>query len=168
MKVGADQTLASISVWSPAMTVGVPRRVRRSRVVRRWTVAWGGAAAIGVANAFLREAAFNGFGELRAHQLSTVTLLVFLAGYMWAVERWERLPSTRTAVQVGVLWAGLTVLFEFALGLLVTRQPLSQLLDAYDLTTGHVWALVPLWMAVGPAIVRRLHLGSAADPISGT
>ncbi|HSK90067.1 MAG TPA: hypothetical protein VK875_02025 [Euzebyales bacterium] len=150
------------------MTVGVPRRVRRSRVVRRWTIAWGGAAAIGVANAFLREAAFNGFGELRAHQLSTVTLLVFLAGYMWAVERWERLPSTRTAVQVGVLWAGLTVLFEFALGLFVTRQPLSQLLDAYDLTAGRMWALVPLWMAVGPAIVRRLHLGSPADPISGT
>ena len=168
MGVDANHTPASISVRSLAMTVGVPRRVRRSRVVRRWTIAWGGAAAIGVANAFLREAAFNGFGELRAHQLSTVTLLVFLAGYMWAVERWERLPSTRTAVQVGVLWAGLTVLFEFALGLFVTRQPLSQLLDAYDLTAGRMWALVPLWMAVGPAIVRRLHLGSPADPISGT
>lgn len=167
MGVEANQTPESISVRSLAMTVGVPRQVRRSRVVRRWMIAWGGAAAIGVANALLREAAFNGFGELRAHQLSTVTLLVFLAGYMWAVERWERLPSTRTAVQVGVLWAGLTVLFEFALGLLVTRQPLSQLLDAYDLTSGHVWALVPLCMAVGPAIVRRLRVGSAAASVSG-
>lgn len=168
MDVEATQmsTPASATVQSLA-TAGVPRRIRRSRVVRRWTSAWAGAAAIGMTNAFLREAAFSGLGELRAHQLSTITLLMFLAAYMWAVERWERLPSTRTAVQVGVLWAGLTVLFEFAVGLVVTRQPLSQLLGAYDIRAGRVWALVPLWMAVGPAIVRRLHVGSAA-PVSGT
>jgi hypothetical protein len=85
-------------------------------------MAWGGAAAIGVANAVLRQAAFSNLSELPAHQLSTVTLLVFLAAYMWAVERWRELPSTRTAVQVGLLWAGLTVLFEFVLGLYVTKR----------------------------------------------
>jgi len=137
--------------------MGVPRRVRRSRVVCSWAIAWGGAAAIGVANAVLRDAAFSDLGELRAHQLSTVTLLVFLAAYMWAVECWRQLPSTRTAAQVGLLWAGLTVLFEFALGLYVTKQPLSELLAAYNVTAGRLWALVPLWMAVGPEVVRRLH-----------
>jgi hypothetical protein len=150
-------TPASATVRSVTAGVGVPRRVRRSRVVRSWTIAWCGAAAIGVANAALREAAFGDLGELRAHQLSTVTLLVFLAAYMWAVERWRELPSTRTAVQVGVLWAGLTVLFEFVLGLYVAKQPLSELLDAYNVAAGRGWALVPLWMAVGPAVVRRLH-----------
>ena len=55
-------------------------------------------------------------GDLTAHQLSTVTLLVFLAAYMCAVERWRRLPSTRTALQVGLLWAGLTVLFARDVG----------------------------------------------------
>lgn len=147
--------------------VGVPRRLRRSRVVRSWAIAWGGAAAIGVANAVLREAAFSDLGELPAHQLSTVTLLVFLAAYMWAVERWRELPSMRTAVQVGLLWAGLTVVFEFVLGLYVTKQPLSELLTAYNVAAGRLWALVPLWMAIGPEIVRRLH-GPRPPAVSST
>lgn len=153
------ETRGASAPASATLVAGVcaPRRVRRSRVVRSWAIAWGGAAAIGVANAVLREAAFSDFGELRAHQLSTVTLLVFLTAYMWAIERWHELPSTRTALQVGLLWAGLTVLFEFVLGLYVTKQPLSELLAAYDVATGRLWGLVPLWMAVGPEVVRRLR-----------
>lgn len=143
--------------------VGAPRRVRRSRAVRSWALAWGGAAAIGVANAALREAAFSDLGDVGAHQLSTVTLLVFLTAYMWAIERWRELPSTRTALQVGLLWASLTVLFEFMLGRYVTKQPLSELLAAYDVASGRLWALVPLWMAVGPLAVRRLRGSSRSS-----
>jgi predicted nucleic acid-binding Zn ribbon protein len=62
-----------------------------------------------MANAALRQAAFADLGEQRAHQLSTVTLLLFLAAYMWAVQQWRELPSARTALQVGRIWAGLTV-----------------------------------------------------------
>lgn len=158
----ADRTshttaLGSETLRSLADEVRVPRRVRRSGVVRSWTIAWVGAAAIGIANAALREAVFSDLGELRAHQLSTITLLIFLAAYMWAVERWQSLPSARTALQVGVLWACLTVLFEFGLGLFVTKQPLAELLSNYNVIAGRMWALVPLWMAVGPAVLRRLH-----------
>ncbi|HSJ45551.1 MAG TPA: hypothetical protein VK923_12780 [Euzebyales bacterium] len=163
MRVETRGTSAPASTVLAVTTgVDVPRRVRRSRVVRSWAIAWGGAATIGVANAVLREAAFSDLGELPAHQLSTVTLLVFLAAYMWAVERWRQLPSTRTAVQVGLLWAGLTVVFEFVLGLYVTKQPLSELLGAYNVAAGRLWALVPLWMAVGPEVVRRRSRTSTA------
>jgi hypothetical protein len=31
------------------------------------------------------------------------------------------------------------------------------LLTAYNVAAGRLWALVPLWMAIGPEIVRRLH-----------
>jgi len=116
MPVETSRAPASEPVQPRTGPTSAPRRIRRSRVFRSWTVAWTGAAAIGIGNAALREAVLADLGDLTAHQLSTVTLLVFLAAYMWAVERWRRLPSTRTALQVGLLWAGLTVLFARDVG----------------------------------------------------
>lgn len=131
------------------------RRLRGDPVWRPWIKAWLGASAIGIANGALREMAFRDMSELRAHQLSTATLLGFLTAYMWTVERRRPLPSTGTALQIGAAWAALTVAFEFALGLLITGESLDDLLRNYDVKAGHFWVLVPLWMAVGPAALMR-------------
>jgi hypothetical protein len=95
--------------------------------------------------------------ELRAHQLSTLTLLLFLCLYIATVERRWPLPSTGIALQIGALWAVLTIAFEFGLGLFVTGDSLSVLLDNYNIGSGRLWALVPLWMGVGPAVLSNLR-----------
>lgn len=118
---------------------------------RAWAKAWLGAPVIGVANGALREKALRGLGERRAHQVSTLTLLIFLTLYVREVDARRPLPSRDAALRMGALWSGLTVGFEFLFGLLVTRDRLSDLLKAYK----GPWALVPLWLSICPEVVRR-------------
>jgi hypothetical protein len=142
-------------------SVSLPRRLRRNRLLGRWTLAWIGATGLGVANAGVRELVYaDRVGELAAHQISTATLLAVLSYYIWLVDRRWPLSTTRTALAVGAVWAVLTALFEFGLGHYILGSPWSGLLAAYNLATGRVWVLVPLWMAFGPAAVHRLRVRS--------
>jgi hypothetical protein len=141
------------------MTVPGSRRplTTRERVWRTWLVGWVGATAIGIANALLRETLFSGLTELQAHQAATGSLLVLLTAYMLYLQQRAAIPSTRLALELGTAWAVLTIAFEFALGLLLIGQPLSELLHNYNVAAGRVWALVPLWMVVGPELLRRVR-----------
>jgi hypothetical protein len=137
---------------------GMPRQLRRDRSLRFWMTAWAGAAVIGVGNGALREALFRDLGDERAHQVSTGTLLTFLALYMrWLAGR-RPLSSRREALQVGAAWATATVAFETGLGL-AAGDPLDELLGNYDVTKGRIWILVPLWMLLGPALVGTRRRG---------
>jgi hypothetical protein len=152
-----------------------PRRYRRraartiagvgssSPATRAWVFGWLGGPALGTANGIVRERFFtDSMGEDAAQRFSTATLLSALALYMWALEsRWP-LPSSRTAFRVGGTWALLTMAFEFGLGR-ARHRPWSELLGQYDITRGRVWVLVPLWMALGPPVMRALAEGSRAQ-----
>jgi len=56
---------------------------------------------------------------------------------------------------IGIAWLVMTVLFEFLFGRLVARKPWGELLQAYDPTTGNLWLLVLLAIAVSPWLVGR-------------
>jgi hypothetical protein len=51
----------------------------------------------------------------------------------------------------------LTVAFEFGFGHWVDGKTWAELLENYDLTSGHLFALVLLWVGAGPALVRALR-----------
>jgi hypothetical protein len=124
---------------------------------RRWIAAWLAGPLIGIANGAGRELLYGRrLGEQRAQQVSTAAALGLFAGYFtWLNRRWP-LPDDRTALEVGSVWASLTVLFEFGFGHFVAGQSWDELLDAYDMRKGRLWPLVPLWLAAGPAVVRRV------------
>ena len=132
-----------------------PRAIRRSGLWRYWTGAWIGAAAIGIGNAALREALFTDLSDREAHQVSTVTLLAFLTLYMRWLQRRRPLSTTKEALQIGAVWSTLTIGFEFGLGLLVTGDSFTDLLGNYNIAAGRLWAFVPVWMLVGPEVLRR-------------
>ena len=128
----------------------------------RWLIAWVGAAVLGVANGIARGALYeNRIGPSRAHYVSTATLLLLLGAYMrWLSSIWP-VPSSREALRIGGAWSGLTIAFEFGFGHFVAHEPWSALLDQYNLARGRIWVLVPVWMAIGPAVVgtRRTRRG---------
>ena len=131
---------------------------------RRWIAAWIGAAALGVANGVSREALYaEAAGDDAAHVISTGTLLALLGGYIWLLQRRWPLSSRREALSVGAAWATMTVAFEFGFGHWVDGDSWSALLENYDLTTGKVWALVPVAMATGPEVARRLTCSEHFD-----
>jgi hypothetical protein len=136
----------------------MPRRLRRNRLVGRWIAAWLGATTLGVANATVRQLVYaDRVGELAAHQISTVTLLAALTYYIWLLDQQWPVPTTRTAIAIGGSWAALTVLFEFGLGRYVLDSSWSDLFANYNLAAGRIWVLVPVWMALEPAVLQRLR-----------
>lgn len=76
--------------------------------------------------------------SLKAHQLSTVILIVLCSVYTLLVFPQLSLTHGKQAFVLGLLWMVLTVLFEFTLGRL-SNKPWSELLQDYNLLKGHIW-----------------------------
>jgi hypothetical protein len=127
------------------------------RHARRWIAAWLGGSVLGVANGIVREAAYKSrVGERAANQISSATLAAALAAYFALLQRRWPLASTRSALEVGGVWAALTVAFEFGFGHYVDRKSWSELAENYDVRKGNLWPADLLWIAVGPATARSL------------
>ena len=123
---------------------------------RAWLLAWLGGPLIGIANGTARELGYRErVGELRAHQLSTVTAIGLFAAYFEVLSRRWPLPSGRDAATVGGAWLALTIAFEFGFGRLEGKS-WRELLADYDLPHGRLWPLALAWIAAGPAVVREL------------
>jgi apolipoprotein N-acyltransferase len=58
---------------------------------------------------------------------------------------------------VGLAWLALTVAFEFGFGHYAAGHSWSELLADYDPTSGRVWILIPLWVALAPYLFYRLE-----------
>jgi hypothetical protein len=125
---------------------------------RRWIAAWAGGAIIGVANGVLREATFAKLlGERQGHAASSATAVAAFAGYFSVLQRRWPIPTNGEALRVGSWWLAMTVAFEFGFGRTVGKQSWEQLLADYNLAKGRTWPLVLAWIALGPAVVRKVQ-----------
>ena len=105
---------------------------------------------IAIGNGILREAVIKKyFDEHTAHQLSTVTLLIFFALYIGFVISRFSPASASQAIIVGILWLVLTLLFEFGFGY-YRGNTWSAMLGEYNILRGKLWILIPLWVAIAP------------------
>jgi hypothetical protein len=149
----------------------VPRNVpdvvaSEDTVLAGWTRAWTGVVVLAVVNGGIHRAYEQPLGELRAHQLSGVTLLLLLAPWAARTQRRHPLTTARAAVEAGAVWAGCTVAFEFLFFHYVGGQSWAQLLHDYDLTQGRIWGLVVCGIALAPALARAASFrrrGSRSD-----
>ena len=113
---------------------------------------------IAIANGALREFTYGKhLSELRAHQVSTLTGILFFGVYIWALTRIWRLESAAQAIIIGIIWVGLTVAFEFISGHYVVGNPWSRLLRDYNIFAGRVWILVPIWLSIAPWLFYRIQ-----------
>lgn len=88
-------------------------------------------------------------GELAAHQLSTVILMILLGIYMWLIMVKFPPQSVKYAIAIGLFWALLTLIFEFGFGLLWGHS-WSVLLIDYHVLKGRIWILIPVWISLFP------------------
>ena len=146
------------------MTVRTLTRTRPAAQIRAasrsWLVRWVALIPLAFANGALRAAYEPLTGELVAHQISGVTLVLLV---LWWAERTAAvhpLHSDAEALAVGAAWAVLTVLFEFGFFHYVGGTSWAELTAAYDLTEGHTWALVVAAIGLIPYVVRRLREGA--------
>jgi hypothetical protein len=124
----------------------------------RYALAWIPMVFLAIVNGVLREATYGKhLSELRSHQLSTLTGIVLMGGYIWLVTRRLGLESSTRAIRVGVLWLVLTVAFEFLFGHFVAGHSWGRLLHDYDLAAGRVWGFFLAFVAAAPWICYRLR-----------
>ena len=82
-----------------------------------------------------------------------ILIALFALYFRWLLLGWP-LDSGTAAWLVGAVWCAMTVLFEWGLG--VRRgMTAGEIFAAYDLSSGQLWALIPLWVLVGPYVMRR-------------
>ena len=145
--------------WVSPRFRGSGRAFHRS--FRRWLIAWAGAPVLAIVNGAIREVGYKErAGDSTADQISVASLLVLLTMYFWVLQRRWPIQSNQEAVSVGAIWAALSVAFEFGFGRVVEGDSWSDLVGAYDVTEGRMFILIPVWVAVGPAVIRALASGS--------
>ena len=124
----------------------------------KYFLAWFGMMALAILNGGLRDKLYEPLiGELVAHQLSTVLLVVVFAGYFWLLTSYWPISSSGQAWSIGLMWLVMTLLFEIGLGRWGLGYAWSRVLHDYDLMAGRVWVLVPLWTLIGPALFFHLR-----------
>lgn len=113
---------------------------------------------IAIANGVARDLWYGPqLGELRAHQVSTLTAIALFGVYIWFAVRRLRPASTRDALAGGVLWLAMTIAFEFLFGHYVAGKPWSHLAENCNLAAGHLWPLILVWVCLAPPLFHRLQ-----------
>lgn len=127
-----------------------------SHPMGRYLGAWIPMVFIAVGNGVLREAWLSQrFGELRGRQISTLLLIALFAVYVRIIVRIWPIESGRQAATIGLAWLGLTLGFELALGRFVSGLSWREIAAEYNVATGRLWILVPVWVAIAPYIFFR-------------
>lgn len=57
---------------------------------------------------------------------------------------------------IGTIWLAMTVLFEFGLGIFILKQPIAELLEAYNILAGELWSISVITIFLTPFIVKKI------------
>ena len=129
-------------------------------MIFKYILLWFPMTLIAIFNALLRESVYGPFmSELRAHQVSTLTAIIFFGIYVWLISSRWRIESGQQALIIGLIWLGMTVSFEFLFGHYIMGHPWSRLLADYNLLAGRTWSLVLLWTLLLPYVAYWLRSG---------
>jgi hypothetical protein len=124
----------------------------------KYSLLWLGLALLGVINGILRNALYSDIlGELSAHQVSTIVLMILIGLYTWLFSLIWKPENAVQAFLIGLIWFILTVLFEFVFGHYVIGHPWSSLLYDYNIIQGRIWSLVLIWTLFVPLVVYKLR-----------
>ena len=108
-------------------------------------------------NAALRELVLRKyFSELRANQLSTLTLMILCSVYGLMIFSLLNIPDAGRALLVGMVWMVLTICFEFALGKFM-KQSWAQLFEQYNLKRGQLWPVFLMYILLLPFLLYLVH-----------
>ncbi len=122
-------------------------------MITTYLIAWLGMVALAVANGAIRDFTYKTrVGDLRAHQISTLTLVILFAIYFCVMTYYFPIESESQAWMIGTMWLIMTILFEFGIGYFVSHLPLSKMLHDYNILAGRVWIFILVWTFIGPYI----------------
>ena len=81
--------------------------------------------------------------------------LIFLIAYLYI--RWIRAENAKQLFAVGLMWAILTLLFEFGLGIFVLNYSWERVKEDYDASRGGLMGFGIVFMAPTPYLAARIR-----------
>ncbi len=96
-------------------------------------------------------------GDFRARQIAFFSGMALILLVALLFVRWLRAESQRQLLHVGLLWALLTLVFEFALGLIVLGYSWRRMGEDYNLARGGLMGLGVIWLLFAPLLAARLR-----------
>ena len=95
------------------------------------------------------------WGVLVAHQIGMSSRIVYISIFAYLLLRYVKKYATKDLVHVGVLWIGLTLLFEWG-GSLAMGVPVEEILIGWNIFAGYMWSYVLLTYLLAPLIVGTI------------
>jgi len=136
-------------------------------MIPKYFLAWFGMMILAIINGGFRDFVYKAHvGDLPAHQISTVILVLLLAGYFRVLTNIWPIKSASQAWVIGGSWFLMTEVFEFGMGFMAGAS-WSKLFYAYNIFAGQVWIFIPLWVLAGPYVFYRYSIKTRNGPISG-
>jgi len=101
------------------------------------------------------------WGVLVAHQIGMSTRIVYIFILAYFLLRFVKDYETKDLIHVGILWLGLTLLFEWG-GSLAMGRPVAEILIGWNIFAGYMWPYVLLTYLLSNLIVGAiLHPGKS-------
>jgi hypothetical protein len=128
----------------------------RLKVVIKSLFVWLMIIPLAVINGWVRDCAVLPLLGRYALPLSGITLCALVLVLAWLCI--PRLGVSRPGqlVSMGLVWAGLAMVFEGVLGLAMGKT-LTEVLAAYDMTSGNLWLLVVICVGCAPWVAAKLR-----------
>ncbi|MDT3695359.1 MAG: hypothetical protein ROY99_03135 [Ignavibacterium sp.] len=118
---------------------------------------WFAFSFVAILNGVIREATYKDLvGDLAAHQISTVTGIIFFGVIFYFIFKKWKIETKDHALILGFIWLVLTILFEFGFGHYVMGNSWDKLLFDYNLSEGRIWGLFLFWLLIAPYIFYKL------------
>jgi len=131
----------------------------------KYFLLWFPMLLLAIGNGILRDLGYSKYtGALLAHQISTVTLIIFFAFYIQYTIRKFPPSSPWQALLIGLFWLVLTLCFEFGFGLF-RGSSWAMLLEDYNLLAGRIWILIPIWIMIAPSVFYSIHIRATQSKV---
>jgi len=80
-------------------------------------------------------------------------ILVFIVSFIFIPRLGN--GTKKIYIKIGILWILATIIFETAFGLLLGNS-FNEIINAYNVTTGNLWAVVVIFMGFVPIIIAKV------------
>lgn len=119
-------------------------------------ITWLMLLVLAILNGTLRNIVYKPWvGDLWAHQISTVVaIVVFTAVIFLRFKDQVSQYSYGQLLWVGIVWVGMTIIFEFIGGHYLFGNSWEKLLADYNIFKGRVWVLVLATELLAPVVIK--------------
>ena len=146
-------------MWSPLLK-WPPHNIMRT--IYKHILWWLAFPFVGILNGTLGELTYKKLvGDLPAHQISTATGILFFGIIFYFIFKKWKIESVKHAILIGLIWLGLTILFEFGFGHYIMGNSWQKLLHDYNIAEGRVWSLFLVWLTIAPFVFYKMFNRSA-------